>query len=66
MFSFLVKRYIYAFLIKRYVGHNVHQSLFRTRFFLLTKFSMPNNVSHMNAHRIYYITVLRLLSVCLT
>jgi len=42
---------------KRYVAHNVHQLLFRIRFFVCTKFSMPD-VSHMYVYRIYDLRVL--------
>jgi len=52
MYSFLIKRYIlYIFAKKSYVARNVQQLLFRTRFHVLTKFTMPNG-SHMDAHRI--------------
>jgi len=56
MYSFLVKIYVYAFLVKKCVAHDVHHLLFKTRFFVLTKFSMPN-VSHIDAHRIYDLTL---------
>ena len=38
---------------RRYVVHNVHQLLFRTRFFVLTEFSVPNG-SHIDAHKIVF------------
>jgi len=41
------------------LAHNVHQLVLRTRFFALTKFSMLNG-SHMDAHRIYDLTVVHL------
>jgi len=41
------------------VAHNVHQSLFRTRFIILTKFNMLNG-SHMDLHIIYHLTVVHL------
>ena len=44
---------------KRCVAHNVLQLLFRTRFFVLTKFSVSNG-SHMDDHRIYALTVVHL------
>jgi len=51
------KRYVkYVFGKKIYVAHNVHQLLFRTKFLALTKFIMPNG-SHMDAHKIYDLTV---------
>jgi len=59
----LVKRYV--FLLKRYLVHNVHQFLFRTSFFLLTKFSMHNGI-HMDIHRIYDLTVVHLSKCILT
>ena len=49
----------------KYVAHNAHQLLFRTRFFVLPKFRMPNG-SHVNAHRIYYLTVVHLFKCILS
>jgi len=49
---------MYSFLVKRWVAHEVHQLMFRTSFSVLTKFSMPNG-SHVDAHRIYDLTVVR-------
>ena len=61
MHSFLVKIYVYTFLVKKiYAARNVNQLLVRTRFFVLTKFSMAND-SHMDAHTIYDLTVIHLL-----
>jgi len=45
IYSSLVKGYVYTFLVKRYVAHNVHQLLFRTRFYVRKKFIIPNVVS---------------------
>jgi len=39
----------------------MHQLLFRTRFFALTKFTMTDG-SHMDAHIIQYLTVVHLFS----
>jgi len=50
---------------KRYVARDVDQVLFRTRFFVLTKFSIPN-CSQMDAHRIYDLTVVHLSKCFLT
>jgi len=41
------------------VAHKIHQLLFSARYFVPTKFSMPNG-SHMDAHRIYDLTVVHL------
>ena len=41
------------------MAHEVHQLLFSAKYFVLNKFSMPND-SHMDAHRIYDLTVVHL------
>jgi len=51
--------FLLTFVEKRYLARNVHQLLFRTSFFVLTKFSM-HNVSHMDPHIIYDLTVVYL------
>jgi len=43
----------------RSIVHDIHKLLFRTRFFVFTKFSMPND-NHMDTHIIYYLTVVHL------
>jgi len=52
---------------KRYLSivHNLRQLLIRTRFFVFTKFSMHNG-SHMDAHRIYDLTVVHRFKCFLT
>jgi len=63
IYPFLLKSYVYTFFVKKdMLPYNVQQLLFRTRFFVLTKFSMPNG-SHMDAHRIYYLTVVHFVQV---
>jgi len=47
MHSFLVKSYVYTFLVKKYVAHNVHQLLFRTKVFVLTNSVCPMSVTWM-------------------
>ena len=54
-----IVQHVYVFGKKRYVVRNVHQLLFKTRFFVLTKFSMHSG-SHMDTHRIYDLTVVHL------
>jgi len=56
---FMLKRYVCLFGKKRHVAHKVHQLLFTTRFFVLTKLSMPNG-SYMDTHRIYDLTYVHL------
>jgi len=51
----LVKRYVLHFGEKSYVARNVHLLLFRTRFFVLTKFNVLNG-SHVGVHRTYDLT----------
>jgi len=51
-------------LVKRYVAHDVHQFLFSTRFFVFTKFIILNG-SHIDAHRIYDLTVAHFLKCVL-
>jgi len=57
MYSFLVIRNVYTFLVKKLF--NPLCPPVKTRFFVFTKFSMPNG-SHMDAHRIFDQTVVHL------
>jgi len=60
MHSFLEIRYVYMFTVKKICSpYDVHPLLFRTKFFALTKFTVPN-CSNMDAQRIYYLTVVQL------
>jgi len=51
VFLFAKKIRMYFWVKKGCVVHNVHQLLFRTRFFALTKFSILNG-GHMDVHLI--------------
>jgi len=59
MYFFLVKRYVYTSLVKKYAVHNVRQLLFRNRVLVLTEFNMPIG-GHMGTHKIYDLTVVHL------
>jgi len=52
-------------LVKRYVVRNVHQLLLITRFFVFTKFRMPNG-GHMDARRTCDLKVVHLFKSFLT
>jgi len=59
VYSFLVIRYAYTFLVTKICSPCCPPVAIRIRFFVFTQFSMPN-VSHMDAYRIYDLTVVHL------